>query len=164
MLLETCSSSDPDRLESSQRSVSLAFPSVGSLLLFDGELLHAVLHAPTASAAEGQPPLATGVSEAAPRITLLVNFWAEGCPPGATDAPLPSLAQWGAAPEEGPAASGCEEPPVRMRLRAPLARDAEWWRQQRLPPAVAEALRPRTVEGRAMPLASLEYDDRCVRL
>jgi hypothetical protein len=64
--------------------ISLGFPRQGSLLLFEGDLLHCVLHAPSAGAL-GLPP-----TEAQPRRTLLVNFWAEQ-PPGAVEAPLPQL-------------------------------------------------------------------------
>ena len=118
-------------------TVSLGFPTKGSLLLFDGALLHGVLQTPP-------PPLGCEPTEEAPRRTLLVNFWVDDCPPGAIDAPLPTLPVFEEDEEEEATvgtkprcAAGCLQ-----RLEAPFERDAERWLSQRLPEALVPEVSP----------------------
>ena len=65
-----------DEAKGAPLGLSVAFPSCRSLLLFDGSLLHAVLHTPDA-------PLGRRPSDVQPRRTFLVNFWVDSPPPGA---------------------------------------------------------------------------------
>ena len=130
--------------------VSLAFPRARSLLLFDGSLLHAVLHPPDA-------PLARPPTEDVPRRTLLVNFWEGGCPPGATDEPLPSLSP-PAGEFEGVhrKADLLQQPSaLPLSLGVPFARDADCWSRQQLPPTVAEELQ--SMEDGPLPLVTIHY-------
>lgn len=106
---------------------ALAFPTPGSLLYFQGDLLHCVLHTPPA-------PLGVAPTESEPRRTLLINFWATR-PPGASDVPLP-LPPWpGVGNTLSTVGALCE--PRLLQVDAPFARDASSWRQQHLPPALS---------------------------
>lgn len=161
------------------RAVALGFPWPASLLLFEGDLPHCVLHAPP-------PPLAEPTSEDRPRRTLLVNFWASR-PPGATDVPLPSLPALPTALEAAFGRSGgsdSSEPTVSSTLRlmltaggpptksprvsTPFVSHAPSWRRQQLPSDLsnhANLLMAKAESGEAaggtgagaLPLVVIEY-------
>ena len=113
-------------------TVALGFPAPGSLLLFQGDLAHCVLHAPPA-------PLGLEPTDAHPRRTLLVNFW-DRRPPGATDALLPELlpsaAQAGDATDPSPA--GPSGPLHLVEAEELLSPHADSWRKQRLPESIID--------------------------
>uniref|UniRef100_A0A7S3AEW8 Uncharacterized protein n=1 Tax=Haptolina ericina TaxID=156174 RepID=A0A7S3AEW8_9EUKA len=140
----------------SPSAVALAFPRPGSLLMFDGSLLHCVLHPPSL--------LATMPTEMKPRRTLLVNLWARK-PEGATHVPLEMPAPapaWdglrerlhGVRPGLGLAERSPMMPQVRthltLEIRVPVthAEDAESWAAQRMPGHLVD----RMAEARGEPV------------
>ena len=164
--------SDEPLTTSGSYAVALGFPRAGALLLFQGDLLHCVLHPPP-------PPLAAAPTEAQPRRTLLVNFWAAK-PPGATQArltpleALPSFAPEAAAAGAAPAAEANGASPRRapsarthwsaassarvlpLPRAAPLSADVRCWtEQQRVPQDVCDDLV--VVAVAQLPLVVVEY-------
>eukprot|EP00418_Pyrodinium_bahamense_P002454 CAMPEP_0179012402 /NCGR_PEP_ID=MMETSP0796-20121207/1181_1 /TAXON_ID=73915 /ORGANISM="Pyrodinium bahamense, Strain pbaha01" /LENGTH=315 /DNA_ID=CAMNT_0020707851 /DNA_START=21 /DNA_END=968 /DNA_ORIENTATION=+ len=134
--------------------VCLAFPQVNQLLLFRGDLLHAVLH----------PPAWRKPSDAAPRRTLLINWWAHR-PAAARDwQPELPLCRSGSEDSHGdglhagrrrrgsPDAQVPRCPPVAITAGSFLD-DAAYWGRQRMPPHV-EAVLP---TQDPLPLVIVDY-------
>ncbi|KAL1526380.1 hypothetical protein AB1Y20_015093 [Prymnesium parvum] len=121
-------------------TVALAFPRRGSLLLFDGALFHGVLH---------PDPVAAAPTWEQPRRTLLVNFW-RVAPSAAKDPAaeeklnLPRVVHPAIRSESSLEAEhiGCSllANPLVLDLPRRFCEDAALWRQQRLPPTVADAI------------------------
>ena len=119
-------------------AVTLGFPRRGQLLLFDGALLHGVLHPP--------PGVARALSSEQPRRTLLVNLWRDE--PAAAREPaaqqpveLPPPPPTTAAPAVAGCNSGASSlEPLSLELPHAFLDDAPSWRAQHLPPPLSEAL------------------------